>query len=185
MRKSFSWPLAAALAVGLSACAGGVVDQVQVSGGYDPFTLNYIATKSSLYTQIVGNPFEVPKDQLDSAVTGTMYGAHFGQPVRFSTTHDPDNTSPYRVVVVFNPGRIANPNKLCQNAQQPTRDSAGVMRVTMAFCSASEYETSVSGRLRGVTDPNDPAFKALIRQMTLQLFPNNNADPNGGGNFNS
>ncbi len=185
MRKLFSWPLAAALAAGLGACAGGAVGPVQVGGGYDPFTLNYIATKSSLYTQIVGNPFKVPKGRLDSAVTGTMFGAHFGQPVRFSTTHDPNNTSPYRVVVVFNPSRTANPNKLCQDAQQPSRETTGEMRVTMAFCSASEYETSVSGRLQGVTDPNDPAFRDLIRQMTVQLFPNNNSDPNGGGDFNS
>ena len=185
MGKSIAWPLAATFAAGLTACGGGTLSPTRIDGSYDPLTLNYIAGKGALYTEIVGNPFEVPKDRLDSVVTGTMFGSHFGQPIRFSAERDPENTSPYRVVVVFNPERTADPTKLCQDAQQPTGASSGQLRVAMAFCSAGYYETSIKGRLDGVTDPDDPAFRSMIRQMTTQLFPLSNPDPNGGGDFNS
>ncbi len=185
MRKSIAWPLAAALATAVTACGGAVLSPTRVSGGYDSSTLNYIAGKGKMYTQIVGNPFEVPKDQLGSAVTRTMFGSHSGPTIRFSTERDPNYTSPYRVVVVFNPGKTVDPYKLCQDVPYPVGKSPGALQVAMAFCSASDYETFINGRLDGVKGPDDPAFRTLIRQMTSSLFPRISPDPNGGGDFNN
>ncbi len=53
----------------------------------------------------------------------------------------------------------------------------------LAFCAAGTRESSVTGRVSGVTDPDDAAFRGLIRQMTMQLFPPKNPDRNGGGRF--
>ncbi|MFQ5775194.1 MAG: hypothetical protein ACE5GS_11800 [Kiloniellaceae bacterium] len=186
MTNAVRWPLGVLAAGGLAACAGGVVSPTNVGGSYDPLTLNYVASKGDLYTQVVGNPFTTSKGKLDSVVTGTMFGAHFGPPIRFSTERDPQNRSPYHVVVLFNPQRPVTARTLCENPQQPTAASEGTVRVMMAFCSADYYETSVSGRLAGVDDPNDPAFRTFIRQMTAQLLPPRNPDPNGGsGDFNT
>ena len=169
------------LAGGLTACAGGIVD-TPYTGTYDPSMLRYVAGKGDLYTQIVGNPFNASKDKVESVVTGTMFGAHFGPDVRFSTTRDPDNTSPYSVVLLFNPAPSVTAIQLCADPDpQLATAASGQTRVMLAFCASGYRESSVTGRVAGVTDPNDAAFRALIRQMTVQLFPPRNLNPNGGG----
>ena len=169
------------LAGGLTACAGGIVD-TPYTGTYDPAMLRYVAGKGDLYTQIVGNPFNTSKDKVESVVTGTMFGAHFGPDVRFSTTRDPDNTSPYSVVLLFNPAPSVTAIQLCADPDpQLATATSGQTRVMLAFCASGYRESSVTGRVAGVTDPNDAAFRALIRQMTVQLFPRKNPDRMDGG----
>jgi hypothetical protein len=144
--------------------------------------LRYVAGKGALYTQIVGNPFNASKDKVESVVTGTMFGAHFGPDVRFSTKRDPDNTSPYSVVLLFNPAPNVTAIQLCEDpGPQLATAASGQTRVMLAFCASGYRETSVTGRISGVTDPDDAAFRGLIRQMTMQLFPPKNPEPNGGG----
>ena len=169
------------LAGGLTACAGGAVDTAY-NGTYDPSMLRYVAGKGALYTQIVGNPFNASKDKVESVVTGTMFGAHFGPDVRFSTKRDPDNTSPYSVVLLFNPAPSVTAIQLCEDpGPQLATAASGQTRVMLAFCASGYRESSVTGRISGVTDPDDAAFRGLIRQMTMQLFPPKNPEPNGGG----
>ena len=169
------------LAGGLTACAGGAVDS-PYTGTYDPSMLRYVAGKGALYTQIVGNPFSASKDQVESVVTGTMFGAHFGPDVRFSTKRDPDNTSPYSVVLLFNPAPSVTATQLCEAPDpQLATAASGQTRVMLAFCSSGYRETSVTGRISGVTDPDDAALRALFRQMTMQLFPPKNLDLIDGG----
>ncbi len=169
------------LAGGLAACAGGAVDS-PYTGTYDPSMLRYVAGKGALYTRIVGNPFNASKDKVESVVTGTMFGAHFGPDVSFSTKRDPDNTSPYSVVLLFNPAPSVTATQLCADPdRQQAAAASGQMRVMLAFCSSGYRETSVTGRISRVTDPNDAAFRALIRQMTMQLFPRKNPDLIDGG----
>ncbi len=169
------------LAGGLTACAGGAVDS-PYTGTYDPSMLRYVAGKGALYTQIVGNPFNASKDKVESVVTGTMFGAHFGPDVRFSTKHDPDNTSPYSVVLLFNPAPNVTEIQLCADPDpQLAMAASGQTRVMLAFCSSGYQETSVTGRISGITDPDDAAFRALIRQMTMQLFPPKNPNLIDGG----
>jgi hypothetical protein len=175
-------PLFAAAA--LAACAAGAVGPANVGGSYDPRMLNYVAAKGALHTRVLGNPFEAPQERLDAAVTGAMAGAHFGPPIRFSAKPDPGNPSPYHVVVMFNPGRGVTARKACADPQQPTAGpSGGTLRVLMAFCSADADETSVSARLARAGGPDDPAFRALIRQMTGRLLPARNPDPIGADDF--
>ena len=172
---------------GLAACAGGASVLPGYTGNYNPSLLRYAAGTGDMYTEIIGNPFGAPEEKLASAVTGTMFGAHFGPDIRFNTKRDPGNTSPYRVVVLFNPGRNVTPPMLCENSQQPSRTDAATLRVMLAFCSGGYRETSVTGRMDPVSSPDDARFRALIRQMTGQLFPPRNPDPNGGpgADFNS
>ena len=184
MIKTTRAALGLMLAGGLAACAGGIVDS-PFTGTFDPTMLHYAAGKGDMYTQVVGNPFDAPKDEVERVVTGTMFRSHHGPDVRFNTVRDPDNSSPYRVVVMFNPAPYVTPIALCMESEQPSKTTAGMIRVMLAFCSSDYRETSVTGRVSGVSSPNDAAFRALIRQMTVQLFPLRNPDPNGGADFKS
>jgi hypothetical protein len=167
--------VSAALAGALAACAGGSVTPAYL-GTYDPSKLNYAASKGPIYTEIVGNPFGVPDADVAGAVTSAMFGAHFGQNVRFTTTRDPENASPYRVVVLFNPARGVAPQDLCADPRQPSEAAGDVLRVMAVFCAGASRETSLTGRVAGVRRTDDPAFRHLIRQMTAQLFPPINPD---------
>lgn len=176
------------LATGLAACTGNAVD-VPYVGTFNPMTLHYMAGKGAVYTRILGNPFTAPREEVERAVTTTMYGAHPGPDLRFSTLRDPDNTSPYSVIVMFDPAPSLSPAALCKDpgrSAAATTENAGTairtgtIRVMLALCAAGYRETSVTGRVSGVSGPRDAAFKALIRQMTGQLFPRRNPNINNG-----
>ena len=105
-----------------------------------------------------------------------MYAAHFGPKVPFVTQAPQDYKSPYRVVILFDPEETLNSDKLCKETPQPGPADPSLIRIAAAFCAQDIHETSVWGRVGRTADPNDPKFKALIRTMTTQLFPNQ--DPN-------
>jgi len=161
------------LAGGLSACAGGTVGTAYL-GSYDPATVNYVAARGPLHTEVLGNPFAASRAELERAVTEAMSGANPGQPMQFSTEKDLRNRSPYRLVVVFNPGREIGPQKLCEGTAAPSAEADGTIRILAAFCADGSRETSVAGRLGQVTGPNDPALRTLLRHMTAELFPRKN-----------
>lgn len=182
--RLLAFGLATGLAGGLAACTGNAVDSPYI-GTFTPMTLHYMAGKGAVYTEVLGNPFAAPQKEVERAVTGTMHGAHFGPDLRFSTERDPDNTSPYSVVVMFDPAPSLSPAALCKDpgrsAVATTENAgAGTIRVMLALCAAGYRETSVTGRVSGVTGPRDAAFRALIRQMTGQLFPRRNPNINDG-----
>ena len=164
------------------ACADGVTEPPYL-GTYNPSTLNYIAGKGPIYTEIVGNPFAASDAEVGRAVTDAMYGAHFGQPVRFSTERDPNSVSPYRVVMLFNPDRGVAAADLCRGSQPASAPVAGTLRVMAALCAGGHRETSLSGTMAAANSPDDAAFRGLIRQMTAQLFPRRNPNIQGPLDF--
>ena len=129
------------------------------------------AAYGGIYTVVFGNPFNADKDELDSLITETMFRAHPGPVVRFLTERPQDSRSPYRVVMLFNPTRAAQIQKLCVNPNQPTEDLGASVRLAAAFCANDIRESSVIGTVSAVDGPQDPAFRQLVRAVTRQLFP--------------
>ena len=80
-------------AAAASCAAGGTTVLPLYVGSYDPGMLNYAASKGGMLTEIVGNPFDVPKEEVGRAVTNNMTGSHFGPKVVFTTKASPDNLS--------------------------------------------------------------------------------------------
>ncbi len=165
----------AALAVLVSACGLPTTykwDREQWSRS----KLGYAASQGAMLTEIRGNPFGTAKAELDSAVTSAMYGSHFGPSVRFVTEVPQGNTSPYRVVILFNPAETMNARELCTGDPAPGAPTPGRVKIAAAVCAQDIHETSVWGSVADVSGLGDPAFEALIRQMTTQLFPNQDPD---------
>ncbi len=105
----------------LAACGGGAVKvQPTYVNSYDPGMLQYAVSKGAILTEVVGNLFDVPKEEVDAAVTRSMTGATFGRMARFTTKVSPDYNSPYRVVVLLDPALGAQANRLCSDPGQPT-----------------------------------------------------------------
>ncbi len=174
MTRGAHLTLGLALAGGLSACAAGAVDPAYIST-WDPRTVNYLAAKGPVYTQVVGNPFKAPQVTLERSVTSAMSGANAGQPLSFSTRKDPNNTSPYRVVVIFNAAAGLGPQKLCGATAGPGKQTDGPVRVVAVLCAGDLRETSVTARLAPApAGPDAPALAGVLRQMTRALFPSKN-----------
>ena len=156
----------------LAACGGGAVKvQPPYIGSYHPGMLQYAISRGAILTEVVGNPFDAPKEEVDAAVTRSMTGATFGKMARFTTKTSPGYGSPYRVVVLLNPALGAQANRLCSDPGQPTAAWPDRIRATAAFCSGDKAITSIAGSTAKVQGPRDPAFSGLIRRMTLDLFP--------------
>lgn len=171
---------AAALGL-LAACAGSTtVQPAYYSSGYTPDILNYSAGKGGMLTEVVGNPFAGPKGELDAAVVETAQRSHFGQKIPFFTTAPEGYTSPYRVVYAMNPVSGTSAYNLCgQKAETRARLPTESDRVAAALCAREVVISSASGSVAGPLGPRDPAFVALIAQLTQALFPTTSPERQG------
>ncbi|TSD86603.1 hypothetical protein FFK22_021470 [Mycobacterium sp. KBS0706] len=122
-----------------------------------------------LRTTVLGNPFGTPG--FDQAVTALMTGTPVGPKTRFTTTPGPSANRDYSVTVVFNPSPDILAVDLCNVQSLPTAATKRPIVARAAFCAAGGEASAVSGYLDQATGPADPKFTALIRDMTLQLFP--------------
>lgn len=148
-----------------------VVSPTNFYGAYTPSVLNYAATSGGILVEVVGNPFDVPKTDLERAITGAMTGSHFGPRVAFVTTTTEDFRSPYRIVVVFDPTQNYTPSKLCGQTEHIEPGLGEAIKAHTALCAAEKALTGVTGRVGNVSSPNDPGFRRLFSRMTMSLLP--------------
>ncbi len=173
------------LAFGLAACSGTtIVRPAYVSGSYHPDVVNYAASRGGMHLVVIGNPFGEPQDKLERAVADSMVDSHFGQSFPFVTHPPVDFTSPYRVIVLFDPPRNANPKNLCLQPYTPTATQPGEVRLMAVFCNAGYEMTSTAGYVGGVASSDDPAFRKLLGQISVLLFPPfDDMDPGNENDF--
>jgi hypothetical protein len=171
------------LVLGLAACSGTVVRPAYISGSYHPDMVNYAASRGGMRLEVIGNPFDEPRAKLERAVAEAMTDSHFGQHMPFITEVPADFTSPYRVVILFDPPRNANPKKLCQQAYAPVASQPGRVRLMAVFCDAANEVTSTGGSVGDVGSSGDPGFRKLLAQVSLLLFPPNDDMDRDNGDF--
>ena len=153
-----------------------VLSPTNFYAAYTPTVLNYASTRGGMLTEITGNPFDVPQEDLDRAITQAMRGAHFGPTVDFITTPPEDYTVPYRVVMVFDAAQGHTEAKLCRSEPGIKPQTGDRVRVHAALCAKESPLTGVSGSIVEADGPDDPRFRRLIRQITTNLFPPDNPD---------
>ena len=163
--------ISAALAAVVAACAQGTMVRNATIVSYQPSMLNYAAGQGAMKVDIIGNPFDGPKADLERVVTGELTRAHFGPALDFATSVSPDNRSPYRVVLVFNPTSGYSSGNICNTPGPATEPGDDRIRVKAAFCSADRAATYTSGKVSVTPRPSDARFRQLIRQLGMALFP--------------
>jgi hypothetical protein len=180
------------LAGASAACAPDTVilSPTTYYGTYTPSVVNSAAASGGMLVEVVGNPFDVAKADLEDAVTSAMKGAHFGPPVDFVTTKPEGFTSPYRIVLVFDDTRTYALAELCQKGTSIEPGSGGQhVTVHAALCAGKQPLTGVNGRAGGVTghvtSPDDWKFRRLISQVTTNLLPPFNPDRREGNQWES
>ncbi len=160
-----------------------VLSPTSFYAAYTPTVLNYAATHGGILTEVTGNPFDAPQEDLEQAVTQSMTGSHFGPRVAFVTTPPEEFSSPYRVVLVFDAAQNHTNLKLCRFDHGIDPQTGEKVRVHAALCANESPLTAVSGEVGEASDPGDPRFHQLIRQITVNLFPPFNPDRGSGRGF--
>ena len=170
------------LGAATAACTSSdvVLSPTSYYGAYTPTVLNSAATTGGILVEVVGNPFDAPKSDLETSITSAMTGSHFGPHVDFVTTPAEDFRSPYRIVMVFDSNHGYTQIKLCGETGSIAPEPAKSVQVYTALCAADKPLTGVSGRVRDVTGPGDPKFERLISHITLNLLPPFNPDRRDG-----
>ncbi len=164
---------------------GGVVlSPTSYYPAYTPTVLNYASTHGGILIEVVGNPFEASKEELDRAVTGIMAGSHFGPNVAFVTEPPEDFRSPYRVVLLFDSRPGISSYALCRyDVEAAPPEAGGKLRVHAALCARDAPLTAVRGSVGGDVGLDDARFRKLLGQITINLFPAYNPDRESGGRF--
>ncbi len=157
-----------------------VLSPTSFYAAYTPTVLNYAATHGGILTEVTGNPFDAPQEDLEQAITQSMSGSHFGPRVAFVTTPPEAFSSPYRVVLVFDAAQNHTDLKLCRFDHGIAPQTGDKVRVHAALCANESPLTAVSGEVGEASDPGDPRFRQLIRQITVNLLPPFNPDRSSG-----
>jgi hypothetical protein len=157
-----------------------VLSPTSYYAAYTPTVLSYSATSGGILVEVVGNPFDAPKADLERSITGAMAGSHFGPQVDFVTTPPEDFRSPYRIVMVFDSTQGYTQAKLCAQTDTIQPEAGETVKAHAALCAAEQPLTGVNGRVSDVTGPDDPKFGRFIAQMTTNLLPPTNPDRRGG-----
>ena len=157
-----------------------VLSPTSLYGAYTPTVLNYASTRGGILVDVTGNPFDAPQEDLEQAITQSMTGAHFGQTIAFVTTPPEDFAVPYRVVLVFDAAQHHTELKLCRFDHGIAPQTGDKVRVHAALCANESPLTAVSGEVGEASDPGDPRFRQLIRQITVNLLPPFNPDRSSG-----
>lgn len=156
----------------LSGCAADVVSQQGPAQPGTTVTLAYAARNGEMATVIIGNPFDLPKERVDAAVTDAMAGSYAGPEIRFTTTPAPDAPKGYDVVVLLDGPPAMDARLLCRARDRVSPQPTGTdTTVVIAFCASGQTLNAVSGRMPLVTAPEDPAFRGMIARAMVQLIP--------------
>lgn len=160
-------------AFGLAACNGATTRPAYVYDAYDLGVLNGPAAEGGLAAYLVGEPFPGREPALRQAVEHALTEQRFGPD--FPVTTDPTpalRESAYKVVLVFDPPVQWDGYAICKHGDFPAsagpRD--GGVEVLAIFCEGHRLMTSTQGAAQAGS-PDDPAFRALMKQIALDLFP--------------
>lgn len=161
----------------LAACGNTTATQAYLHRSGVPNSFVYAAGGRDMAVVVVGNPFPVPKGDLDRFVADSMQGRNHGPRTHFSAMPGESARPGYRIVVVLNPSLSFSAPDACGNpAAIPSGASAARLRVLMVFCAKDTILSEVTGSVPAMALPQDGLFRDLIGAMTWELVPNDDTD---------
>ncbi len=185
--------MTAIAAVTLATCAGGVaggtiVSRVHITHSYLPEELYVVATRENeLRTIIVGDPFDMPKNDFDKVVLASLERQNFGPPLNLSTDPERQDARKRQVVIAFNLTHIKQADSLCSGSAETAKpaNTGGRLTVTGVYCAGKlavtgvhsaggHYLTQATARSDGVPGPDSEQFRRLMTQLAIALFPAEN-----------
>jgi hypothetical protein len=172
--------MAAALAL-LGGCDGVVVYEPVGKQRYFNSDFEYAARSGELKTEVAGNPFGSAPN-FAPLVAEYMQNANRSIPVRFVLEPQGRGSAPYHVVMAFNPPRGATAHDACSQAGSlPTAPGTASVYLFSVFCSGDVALSEAGGSVSGLSGPDDPKLRALVRDVTYALIPPYDQNDVGAG----
>ena len=177
-------PSLCGLVLAVSACADLVIVQEPVFQQiFTDGDTEYAMRNGVMKTRVYGDPFPDGADGIERSVMGLMKGANRGPEVEFVAQPTGTGSEPYHVVMVFNAPRNVMPESICADGPGiASAPEAGALTLLSGFCIGDDLLATASGSVSGVSGPDDPKFRSLVRQVTYSLFPAYDHNDVGGDN---
>ena len=161
-----------ALVCALLAGCGAPTTMSRVHTAGVPSLFAYAAGDRDMQTVIVGNPFSVPKAEVEKAITDAMQGNHYGPPTRFTTEPSPNARAGYRIVIMFDPPRTLHNRVVCGKTEGLPADPDGErLRLLTAFCTQDTLRSEVMATMVPAASPHAPELRDLVAASMWQLIP--------------
>jgi len=155
----------------LGACSGEIMQTRYLRSASNSF-FQYGAGRGDMLAVVIGNPFPLPKEAVDRAVTDAMYRNHYGPVTRFSTDPGPAADRNLRVVLAFNPPAGLDNDRLCDDPAAVTPGATGErLRAVVGFCVEKALYTVTDISIPAVESPKDPRFRHMIASAMWDLVP--------------
>lgn len=174
-------PLLLAGGLALSACAGtAAVNRGDYTPGYQVSDLIHAGRDEGVPLTVLGDPFGTGDAAATAATAERMRVPGWAPQVDFRPRRDGDSS--WGVVLAFDPPLSASPRQVCsaqytgelttRSAPNPESDEG---RLIAAFCNGGPL-SSTRATVPTLSGANDPAFRELLSQISLTLFPPYNPD---------
>ena len=174
MKNIFNWILVPAATIGLSACAAVIVDSYpSIPINYNEGDFELATPKGAIVTDVLGNPYSGQPGNFADRVRSLLRDQVGEFPVTFVSGPGANTTTPYKIIVVFNPPVNVSYRAICEDPKQTpvAAKGKGTLSVTMVFCDGQKLKAGTRGRVAGVNGANDPKFAALVQQVANSLIP--------------
>jgi hypothetical protein len=142
----------------------------------------YAATAGEMPVVVVGNPFDLPKPEVDEAVVAAMQGHNRGAAVRFvqAPAEIARSGVGYAVVMLLDPGPGVGAELACaQRGSLPSPVAGGGTTLLAVFCGNADARSWAYSGTGPVASPNDPLFRGLVGQATFLMIPPRDDDWGG------
>ena len=185
--------------VGSGGGSGPAISYSSIESVYSYHEVSYAADGRDFEVVIKGNPFGgagVNDDALGDAVVGAMQGQPGWMVTNFTTTPGETARPLYRIVWLIGVDAGTSLYRLCgptsginvagyniggyspSDAERAAPPKPG-NRIIAAFCRRERMMTYLGASMGGITSPDDPRFRALIRTATRQLLPHRDPSQEG------
>ena len=155
----------------LSGCSGTVMQSRIDRPGADQF-FRYGAAPGEMKAVVVGNPFPVPKQEVDQAVVDAMQRNHNGPMTHFSTNPGPEAHKDYRIVMAFNTPTAFQPENLCKAPDTiPSGKDVKDLKLLAGFCVGDTLYSRAKVSATSISSPSDPRFKGMVQTAMRELVP--------------
>jgi len=167
-------PAVACLAAlsGLTACDEGpaTVTPYMHAGGALQFLTAATRNEGPLYLEIAGSPFTAAGD-IEDGVAAVMAQAVQSRVLHLTTDQTAAEDPDFRLVLVFNPPDKGELLAFCarQPAGGPPQEAARI-ELRAGFCRGDDLIAGVDGWVEDASDPGDPKFEQLMRQVARNIF---------------
>jgi hypothetical protein len=168
--------VSATLALTLAACARSDGIATVSSINNDLFDSNDMSRELSSKDTIVhvrGSAFGLDQSALERTVVSNMQGAAWGPQPRLTPTPGSNVGQMWSFVMMVNGPLNVTAAALCRDPSQAPaltqEPPSGEFRLVGGLCRFDKNMTEVTGRVQGVTGPDDPRVRRLIVAATQEL----------------